>query len=123
VQHQLFSGTSVTAGYYGNRYYNFHATRNAAAPPSDYSPFCVTAPVNPNLPDGGGCPICCSYNVNPAHYGKITNLVSQAATYGNETLASIFFAVSVDRRFGSGGRVGGGTLSNDRMLWRLLTLA
>ncbi len=44
VQHQLRPGVSITGGYYRNWFGNFLVTDNTLVAPSDFSPFCVTAP-------------------------------------------------------------------------------
>ena len=54
----------MTAGYYRNWYGNFFTTDNTLVTPSDFSPYCVTAPADSRLPGGGGYPICGLYDVN-----------------------------------------------------------
>ena len=62
VEHQLHEGISITAGYYHNRAAasNFRATNNLRVAPEDFSPYCITAPVDARLPGGGGyrCAAC-----------------------------------------------------------------
>ena len=108
VQHQLRPGVSVTGGYYRNWYDHFLVTDNlAAATPADYSPYCITAPVDPRLPGGGGYPACGLYDVSLAKFGQVNNLVTQASNYGKRKLVNDFFNVTLNTRFGSNLQVGG----------------
>ncbi len=108
VQHELRPGVSVTGGYYHNRFSNFTATNNLAVTPADYSPFCVTAPIDSRLPGGGGYPVCNLYDVNLDKLGKVQNLVTQASNFGTETLTNDFFNVNITTRLGKGAQLGGG---------------
>jgi hypothetical protein len=107
VQHQLRPGMSVTGGYYRCSYGHFLVTDNLAVTPADYSPYCITAPVDPRLPGGGGYPVCGLYDVSPARFGQVNNLVRQASNFGKETLVNDFLNVTVNTRFGSSLQVGG----------------
>ena len=132
VQHQLRPGVSVTGGYYRNWAGNIRATDNLAVVPGDYSPYCITAPVDARLPNGGGYQVCGLYDVAPAKFGKSENLVTRASNYygpedpvtcgdqgtivndrsgrpsGSSCSTSDFFGVSVNTRFGKGIQLGGG---------------
>jgi len=61
----LTSRISMTAGYYRRRFGNFLANDNQFVTPADFSPYCVAAPVDPQLPGGGGNQICGLYDVSP----------------------------------------------------------
>ncbi|PYR26539.1 MAG: hypothetical protein DMF92_18285, partial [Acidobacteria bacterium] len=115
VQHQLTSRMSVTAGYYRNWFGNFTVTHNLLVTPADYSPFCITAPGDARLPGGGGYQVCGLYDVSLAKFGQVNNLVERASKYGNQTQANDFFGVTVNTRFGSGVRLGGGPLLQCRL--------
>ena len=132
VQHQLRPGLSVTGGYYRNWSGNFRVTDNLAVAPADHDPYCITAPVDARLPGGGGYPVCGLYDVAPAKFGKVDNLVRQASNYygkedgvtcanagtvasdtasrsgGSACGISDFFGVSFNTRFGSGIQLSGG---------------
>jgi hypothetical protein len=75
IQHELLPKVSLSAGYYRRSYANLTATHNAAVTTSDFSPYCVTAPADPRLPGGGGSQICGYYDVNPAFFGKVNNVI------------------------------------------------
>ena len=134
VEHQLRPGLSVTAGYFRNWAGNFTATDNLEVGPADFDPYCVTAPLDPRLPGGGGNEVCGLYDVTPAKYGLSDNLVSQASNFypadhsvtcnsspstsglagtllrfvGRYCGTSDFFNVTIDGRFDSGVQIGGG---------------
>ena len=108
VQHQLGAGVSLTAGYYRNWYNNFVVTDNQEFAPGDFTPYCVTAPVDSRLPGGGGYQICGLSDVLPTKFGRVTNLVSRTDNYGKRTQVSDFVNVSVNTRFRSGAQLAGG---------------
>jgi hypothetical protein len=81
VQQQLRAGVSLTAGYYRNWSGNFRVPDNQLVTPADYSSYCITAPVDPRLPDGGGYQVCGLYDVNPSLFGRVTNVVTQSTHY------------------------------------------
>ena len=65
LQQQLWSGVALNVGYFRTWYGNFRATDNRAVTPQDFTPYCVTAPLNALLPGGGGNQICGLYDVVP----------------------------------------------------------
>jgi hypothetical protein len=89
----------VTAGYYRNWYGNFSATDNLEVGPADYSPYCVTAPRDARLPGGGGYQVCGLYDVSPAKFGRVNNLITQASNFGKQTRSSDFLAFTFAARF------------------------
>ena len=74
---------------------------------ADFTAFCVTAPADTRLPDGGGYPVCGNYDINPTASGKFDNLVIRAPT-GNQT--EVFNGIDVGMNGASavGGRSNGG---------------
>jgi hypothetical protein len=108
VQHELTRGVSLTGGYYRNWYNNFRVTDNRAVGPGDYTPFCITAPLDSRLPGGGGYPVCGLYDLAPEKFGLVDNLVTQATNFGRQRRVSNFFNASVTTRLGQGIRLGGG---------------
>ena len=79
VQHELRPGTSISGGFYRNWSNHYPdigqgwATSvfadNQAVTPADFSPYCITAPMDPRLPGGGGYQVCGLYDVAPAKFG------------------------------------------------------
>ena len=56
--HELAPGLSLTAGYYRNWAGNWRARDNILVGPEDFDPYCVTAPMHPQLRGGGGYEVC-----------------------------------------------------------------
>ena len=115
VQHQLTRGLSVTAGFYRTQYDHTgtagtaqFVTDNQLVTPADYDPYCVTAPVDPRLPSGGGYQVCGLYDIKPAKFGQVQNIVSQPSHYGKPEQMSRFYSVSMNSRFASGLLLTGG---------------
>ena len=126
IDHELSPAVSLHGGYYrswssdmvlarsgtrtggaGNQRIG-RVTDNLAVTPADFDPFCVTAPVDPRLPGGGGYEVCGLYSVNPAKFGQVDNLVTQAANFGEPRRYSDFFSVSIDARLGERLQFSGG---------------
>ena len=108
LQHQLSATMSLTAGYYHNTDGAFTVTDNVTVSPSDFDSFCVTAPLDPRLPKGGGYQICGLSDVTPSKFGSVSNLVTQSSHFGRQQRVNDFFGVSIDARLARGMRVGGG---------------
>ncbi len=75
VTQELMSRLSVDATYYRRAQGNFTTTDNLDVAPTDFNPFCVTAPRDARLPDGGGQQICGLFDIVPAKFGIATNNV------------------------------------------------
>lgn len=117
VQHQLTDSISTSVGYFFNTggYYRNSTTTtknrvtdNTLVTPDDYDPFCITAPRDPRLPDGGGYQVCGLYDINPAKYGQNLSVVSPTKNFGNPTYRNHFIDFSIDARLPHGARIGGG---------------
>jgi hypothetical protein len=107
VQHELRPGFSVTAGYYRTWFSNKTVTDNTLVAPSDFTPYCVTAPSDPRLPSGGGYQVCGIYNINPNKFGQVNNLVVTADS-GQQTEVFNGIDIGENWRFGKGGLLQGG---------------
>ena len=92
VQHQLNPHLSLTGGYYFNTggYFRNNAslsknrdTDNTLVGPTDFDPFCITAPSDPGLPGGGGYKVCGMYDVSQAKFGQVQSVVALARNYGD----------------------------------------
>src|SRR5206468_6438329 len=82
VEHELATGVALTAGFYRTQYGNFTVTQNTATTPADYSPYCVTAPVDSRLPASvSGQQICGLYDVNSDKFGQVNNVVTLASKF------------------------------------------
>jgi hypothetical protein len=108
LQREITSRVSVSGGYYRNWYGNFTVTKNTLTTPADYSPYCVTAPTDPRLPQGGGYQICSLADVSLAQFGRVFSQVRQASVYGDQKQINDFFGATINARFSSGARISGG---------------
>jgi hypothetical protein len=110
LQQELRPGLSANVLYSRNTYGNIWAQVNTAVSPSDFTQFCVTAPVDARLPGGGGNQICGNYDVNPAKFGLVSNVIEQASSLGAGDVTHVYNGVDVSLtgRFGKGAYVSGG---------------
>jgi hypothetical protein len=108
VQHELRPGVSLTGGLYRRWYGNQTVTDNLKVTPADFDPYCVTVPVDPRLPGGGGNQICGLYDVKPALFGQTDNLIESGSKFGKTTELYNGFDLAINSRFGKGGMLGGG---------------
>jgi hypothetical protein len=108
VQHEVVSRVSVNIGYFRRWYGNFTVTDNLAVAPTDYSPFSVTAPIDPRLPDGGGSLITGLNDLNPNKAGQVNNYFTLASDYGTQLEHWNGIDVTVNARPGRGTLLQGG---------------
>ncbi len=83
VQHEIVPRISVNAGYFRRSYGDLRVTNNLSITPVDYSPYSVTAPVDPRLPGGGGYAVTGLYDQN--RLVSQNNLIDLASNYGTAT--------------------------------------
>jgi hypothetical protein len=88
IQHELMPGIGVSAAYfrtsYGNNFnLNNPARDNLRVTPEDFDPYCVTAPSDTRLRGGGGYQVCGLYDVKPAKFGQVDNIVTRSAYVDN----------------------------------------
>lgn len=108
LQRELLNGVSANVGYYRRWYGNFTTTDNLAASPSDYDPYCITAPMDTRLPASGGNRICGMYDGSRAIFGLVNNLVTLEEPYGVRREVYDGVDLTVNARFGKGGQISGG---------------
>lgn len=115
IQHELHRGLSLTGGYYrntGGYYRNTNSknrvTDNILVSPSDFSTYCVKAPLDPRLPGGGGYQICGMADVNPSKFGQVQQVVQSTSQFGENIRYNDFISVGLDARMARGARLGGG---------------
>jgi len=119
VQQELREDLSVSAGYFYNTggYFSsasgygnlgdskIRLTDNVLVSGADYDEYCVTAPVDPRLPNGGGYEICGLYDIIPGKFGQVESVISPV---GDFKLGHHFFNASLDGRFPNGAQLGRG---------------
>ena len=120
VQQELREGLSMSVGYYyntggyfssGSGYGTLGASKvrltdNVLVTPDDYDPYCITAPLDPRLPGGGGHEICGLYDIKPDKFGQVENLITAVDHFGQFGLSHHFVQVSFDGRFANGIQIG-----------------
>jgi hypothetical protein len=108
LQQQLREGMALNVGYFRSWYGNFLITDNLAVTPANYNAYCITAPADGRLPGGGGNQLCGLYDVMPAFFGQVNNLVTQASNFGKQSEVYNGVDVTLNQRFGAGGQFSGG---------------
>ncbi|MBI2189379.1 MAG: hypothetical protein HYU37_19955, partial [Acidobacteria bacterium] len=106
--HELRPGLGLNVGYYRTWYGNFSVTQNLAVTPADFDEYCITAPVDPRLRDVSGSQICGLYDVKPAKFGQVNNLITLAKHFGGRTEVYNGFDVSLTGRLPNGAQLSGG---------------
>jgi Carboxypeptidase regulatory-like domain len=118
LSHELRSRVAAELSYFRRAQGHFTTTDNLDVAPNDFQQYCVTAPRNPRLPDGGGNQICGLYDITPTKFGVATNnLVTFVDNFGKQTevFNGIDFAVNARIRadlFVTGGFATGNTHFN-----------
>ena len=103
VQHQLRPNVALNAGYFRTWYGNFLVTDNQGTTASDYDPFCVTVPADQRVP-GGGNQVCGLYDIKPAAFGRVDNVVTQHTHYGKQKEVYNGVDVGLEARLARGAR-------------------
>jgi len=82
VNHEIFPRVAVSGAYFRRWFGNFTVTDNLAVAPTDFNRFTVAAS-DPRLP-GGGVTLTDLYDVVPAKFGLVNNLVTDASKFGKQ---------------------------------------
>jgi hypothetical protein len=109
VQHELRSNIGLNVGYYRRWYGNQIVTDNELWSPADFSPFCITAPRNASLPNGGGYQVCGLYDIAPSLRSARSDVVKLAKNFGDQTEVYDGVDISANIRLPGGMLVAGGT--------------
>jgi hypothetical protein len=118
VTHELMSRVSAELSYFRRAQGHFTTTDNLDVAPSDFTQYCVTAPLDSRLPNGGGYPVCGLYDISAAKFGVATsNIVTFVDKYGkqSEVFNGVDFAINARLRsdlFVTGGFATGNTHLN-----------
>ena len=76
---------------------------------SDYTPYSITAPLDPRLPGGGGYAISGLYDIVPSLSGQINSLTTLANKYGTESQTFNGVDITLNVRATNGLTFQGGT--------------
>lgn len=117
AQHELAPRVSISGGWYRRTFGNQTVTVDQRYDKSSYDgPFCLTAPADPNLPGGGGYPVCGLYDLKPALVSLPANsLLTFSSNYGGETNTYSGYDVSLIARFKQGAFVQAGISATRRV--------
>ncbi len=112
IQHQLADRMSVNGGWYRRAFGNQTFTDDLRFNLASYDgPFCMTAPANANLPNGGGYQVCGIYNLKQSVFAQdlpASNLVRFASDFGGIENVYQGIDVNLDWRLPRGAFVRGG---------------
>ena len=108
-QHELRPGLGLDVAFFRRSYFNHYALVNEAVTTSDFTPYCVTAPVDPRLPsDVSGSQICGLYDVIPSKYGTVVTHAEDFDKYGNGSQAFTGVDIQAQARLAGGAFIQGG---------------
>ena len=105
MQHQLADRVSVNGGYYRRTFGNQTFTDDLRYDASSYDSFCITAPSDPDLPDGGGYQVCGVLDLKPSVFAlnlPANSLIRFSEDFGGETNLYQGFDVNLEARFRNG---------------------
>ena len=94
---------------------NFTVTDNRATTAADYTPFSITAPLDPRLPGGGGYVVSGLYDVVPAQFNAVDNYRTYAPDYG--TISQMYNGIefNVAARLRNGFQFQAGSVTGQRV--------
>jgi hypothetical protein len=120
LSRELMSRVSAEVSYFRRAQGHFTTTDNLDLAPTDFQPYCVTAPRDSRLPDGGGQQVCGLYDVAAPKFGVATsNIVTFVENFGGkqtEVFNGVDIAVNARLRsdlFVTGGFATGNTKFNN----------
>ena len=85
VQQEILPRVSIDVSYNRRSWGNHFYTDNRAIGPQDFDVATITAPLNPNLPDGGGYPVTFVTRNALSPLGATDNYYTFASDYGDVT--------------------------------------
>jgi hypothetical protein len=87
---------------------NFTITDNLLTTAADYTPYSITAPSDPRLPNGGGYTVSGLNNVVPSKFGQTSNNITLADDIGEQYQKYNGVLLNVSARLGAGVQFQGG---------------
>jgi hypothetical protein len=108
-QQELLPRVALDFQFTRHSFGNFIASANTTRPPSAYQSYCVTAPPDSRLPNGGGNQICGFMDLNPSFFATVPFFqVQKASTFGDVTDVYTGYDLNANARLARGGVVSGG---------------
>lgn len=118
MQHQLADRISVNGGYYRRTFGNQTFTDDLRYDINSYDSFCITAPTDPDLPNGGGYRVCGVMDLKPSVFAlnqPANSLIRFSEDFGGETNRYQGFDVNLEARFRNGAFLKGGVAATSRL--------
>ncbi len=119
LQHELRPGMGLSVAYYRRWFGNFRVTDNILVSPTDYDPYCITAPVDARLPNGGGYQVCGLYDIRPAAF-PLSFTETTFAPDQTEVFNGV--DVSLNKPFSGGGQLSAGVSTGQTVADNCATL-
>ena len=108
VQQEVAPRVSVDVSFFRRTYGNFFVVDNRAVAPQDYDEFEIAVPTDDRLPNSGAT-IGGYYNLNPNKVGQVSNFITKASNFGDQSEAWNGFDITANARLRNGLLVQGGT--------------
>jgi carboxypeptidase family protein len=110
VQHEIMHGMAISVSYFRTSWYNQTATDALGVTSADFDPYCLTLPVDPRFPNGGGNTLCGLYNVKPDKFSSLSgnNFITKATNFGKQTDIYSGMDLTVSARLPNGTQFQGG---------------
>jgi carboxypeptidase family protein/TonB-dependent receptor-like protein len=111
IQHEVLPRLSVDFQFTRHSFGNFIASQDINHPPAtSFSSYCVTAPQDSRLPNGGGNQICGFMDQNPSTFATAPfYVVQRASNFGDVSDIYTGYDLNANARLPRGGFVSGGT--------------
>ncbi|HEX6162272.1 MAG TPA: carboxypeptidase regulatory-like domain-containing protein [Vicinamibacterales bacterium] len=117
MQHQIADRMSVNGGYYRRTFGNQTITDDLRYDASSYDYVCITAPNDPDLPDGGGYQVCGIPDLKQSVFNlgrPVQQLIRFSEDFGGETNLYQGFDINLESRFRNGAFLRGGIAATSR---------
>lgn len=119
MQHQLADRMSVNGGYYRRTFGNQTFIDDLRYDANSYDSFCITAPTDPDLPDGGGYQVCGVMDLKPSVFAlnqPANSSIRFSNDFGGETNLYHGFDLNLESRFRNGAFLKAGVAATARTL-------
>jgi hypothetical protein len=118
VQHQIAERVSINGGFFRRTFGNQTFTDDLRFDAGSYDGFCINAPVDPNLPGGGGYQVCGVQDLKPSVFAlrlPADNLIRFSDDFGGETNRYQGFDINLEGRFARGAFLRAGIAAGSRL--------